>query len=179
MFVLVMFTYLFFEGSILLGKFVNLAFEALHLILLLKAALEGTFPVLKESPLALGEVSSLDLTFDFGKFQCGRSFRQTHRGRVVGKGIKILVLHVVIVDFFILLIKIVAITWFHRCHHMFLTLVISLTEYTLLCFLSLLHQVVGRVNLGFFLGQTLSSLLFEMPRLLIILIHWYYSFFFV
>lgn len=139
MLVLELLTYLFFKWPILLGEFVNLAFEALHLILLFKAAFKCTFTVLKESPLPLCEVSSLDLTFDFGKFQCGGSFRQTHRGRVVGKGIKILVLHVVIIHILVLLIKIVLITWVHRCYYLFLTDISSLTEDTLLCFLSLLH----------------------------------------
>ena len=58
-------TYLFFERSVLLAKFVHLAFEAFHLILFLKAALERTFPVLKKSTLPLREVSSLNFTFDF------------------------------------------------------------------------------------------------------------------
>ena len=104
MIVLEKITYLFFERSVLLAEFVHLAFEAFHLILFLKAALERTFPVLKESAFPLREVSSLDFPFDFRKFKCGGSFGQTEGRGVVGKGIKILILHVVVVNFLILFI---------------------------------------------------------------------------
>lgn len=53
-------TYLFFEFSVLGGKFVDLLLHFVKFLLLLKATLQSTLSVLKQAPLPLRQVSLLD-----------------------------------------------------------------------------------------------------------------------